>query len=236
MKRRCVAIKFCGMTRRADLEAALRLGVQYVGLIFAPGGARALTPEQGAQLLAGLDRHGTIVVGVFRDQPARFVNEVVARCGLGLVQLHGREPRDFPAALRVPVLRSVRVAAAGARGGSVAANPSRATSPAAAIRVGEAVPLAPNVFAALLDPEDAQGASGGLGIAAEPAAIAAALARLSPGTRFFLSGGLTPDNVAGAARLWKPFAVDVASGIEQVPGIKDPRRMAAFVAALEVGS
>lgn len=219
--KRAVRVKMCGLVRRDDVGHAVALGVDYVGFVFVPGGPRTLSPEAAERLLTGLDTGNSLRVGVFRDAPATFINEIVARCNLDRVQLHGHEPRDFPSAVTVPVLRSMRVQA------------TLPAGPRPEPRLAAALPLPPNVEALLLDPEDAAGRSGGLGLRADPAAIASALALVPPGTRLFLSGGLTPDNVAATARTWKPFAVDVSSGIESEPGRKDAGRMAAFVAALE---
>ena len=221
---RSVHVKMCGLKRPDDVRHAVSLGADYLGFVFAPGGPRALEPAEAERMLHGLQTGAARRVGVFRDATATFVNEVAERCGLDLVQLHGHEPRDYPSALRVPVLRALHVRAVTNPAGVV----DDVTSP-----VADGMPLAPNVEAVLLDPEDAAGQSGGLGLAADPAAIAAMLAVLPAGTRVFLSGGLTPANVAAAVRTFHPYAVDVSSGIEAAPGVKDQERMTAFVAALE---
>src|SRR5262249_37314453 len=152
------------------------------------------------------------------------------------VQLHGHEPRDFAAALDVPAIRVLRVAAAD--GNAVAtssAQTSGETELSAANRsaaAAAALPAAPaNVLAALVDVEDASGGSGGLGRRADSTAVAACVAMLPGGTRVFVSGGLTAENVAGVVRMHRPFAVDVSSGVESAPGAKDPARIAAFVTA-----
>lgn len=216
---RPVRVKMCGLVRSEDVREAVRLGADYLGFVFAES-PRRLSAAQAERLLGDLDTGKAVRVGVFKDAPARFVNEMVLRCGLGLVQLHGTEPRDFPGALCVPVLRAVRV-------------------PAAAVaRAGEEAPvplssLPPNVEAVLLDAVGAAGETGGRGLVPDPTALARSFARLPAGTRVFLAGGLAPETVAAAVRLWKPWGVDVSSGIESAPGIKDARRMAAFLAALE---
>ena len=172
------------------------------------------------KLLGDVETPEALRVGVFRDQEALFVNEVVRRCRLDLVQLHGHEPRDYPSAIHVPVLRVLRVRALAVPGNAPA---------------GLAAPLhlAPNVAGVLLDAVDAAGRSGGLGLAPDPAALDALRRSLPEEAKIFLSGGLTPENVAARARDVRPWAVDVSSGIESKPGVKDAKRMAAFVAALE---
>ena len=245
-----VCVKFCGLRRREDVAAAVRLGVDYLGFVFVPGGPRSLEPERAADLLQAIDTGAARRVGVFRDQPARFVNEIVARCRLDLVQLHGVEPRDYPAALDVPVLRVVRApavaedeagaatvgaaTAGAATAGAATAGATRATVPSAlrAVRLGQQVPLAPNVFAVLVDAEDGSGRSGGLGLGITPASLERVLENLPRAARVFVAGGLSAHNVGTVVQRFHPYGVDVASGVESAPGIKDPRRMAAFMAAL----
>ena len=225
-----VRVKLCGLRRPEDVNAAVDAGADYLGFVLALGSPRTLTSEELAALRDGTRTGTARTVGVFRDQPAAWINAVVRSCGLDFVQLHGHEPRDFPAALDVPVLRVLRVKSA-----------IRVEARAPAARLAGAtdlpadpwarVPLAPNVFAALVDVEDAVGRSGGLGLAADPSALAALFATLTLETRVFLSGGLAPGTVAEAVRRYRPFAVDVSSGIESAPGVKDTARLAAFVAA-----
>ncbi len=225
-----VRVKLCGLRRAQDVAAAVDCGADYLGFVLAPGSPRSLTPEELAALRAGTQTGAARTVGVFRDQPAEWINAVVQSCGLDMVQLHGHEPRDFPGALVVPVLRVLRVKSAiRVEARAPAARLAGGTDLPA--EPGACVPLAPNVFAALVDVEDAMGRSGGLGLAADPSALAVLLATLPAQARVFLSGGLTADTVAAAVRCYRPFAVDVSSGIESAPGVKDPARMAAFVAA-----
>jgi len=182
--------------------------------VFAPSSPRALEPNTAEALLADVVTEPAGRVGVFQDQPVQFINQVVRRCRLDLVQLHGHEARDLPGGIVVPVLRMV---------------PVPATTPAEPLQPRS---LAPNVFGVLLDTAALDGASGGRGIAADPAALATVIAALATETRVFLAGGLVPENVAERIRRFAPFAVDVSSGIEHSPGVKDPARMAAFVAAV----
>jgi phosphoribosylanthranilate isomerase len=217
-----IRVKMCGFVRPEDVREAVRLGVEYLGFVFAPGSPRTLAPERAEELFRKADTGDAVRVGVFRDQPAALVNEFVRRFRLDLVQLHGDEPRDFPATIRVPVLRAVRVRALAA-----------AEIEPQDTALAEPDPLAPNVIAVLLDAADATGRSGGLGLVPDPEALAAARRALPDDARIFLSGGLTAENVAVRVREFRPWAVDVSSGIERTPGAKDRGRMAAFVAALE---
>lgn len=203
-----VRIKICGLTRPADVLEAVRLGADFLGFVFAPASPRCLEVGTAAAWLPGLDTGPAKRVGVFQDQAASRVNEVVHRLRLDLVQLHGHEPRDFPRALDVPAI-VVR------RGGN-----------------GSAVPLPPNVFAALLDAEAGSGRSGGLGLRLEDAVLRRLLASLPASARVFLAGGFTAENVGAVVAAHHPFGVDVSSGVERAPGLKDPVRLRNFFAAL----
>lgn len=221
-----VRVKLCGLTCAEDVRVAVDAGADLLGFVLALDSPRCLTPAALAALLHGVDTGRAQRVAVVRDQPAEWINDVVAACSIDFVQLHGHEPRDFAAAISVPVIRArpVRDAVVVTAG----AAPSDAFAADATLA---ALPLAPNVFAVLFDTADADGRSGGLGRRAEPTAIRAAFSRLAPGTRALLAGGLAPDNVAAAVRKYRPWGVDVSSGIESAPGVKDAERMRAFVAA-----
>lgn len=224
-----VRVKICGLRRIEDAHAAVQAGADFLGFVLAPGSPRTITPEELALLRRAIDLGNTRVVGVVRDQPAEWINDVVRSCGLDYVQLHGHEPRDFAAALAVPALRVSHVRAAAAR--TESARPAAHLDPRTDYGALAPAILPPNVFAILLDAQDAAGRSGGLGLQPDAAAVAAAQAALPPGTPVFLSGGLTPGNVADAVRRVRPFAVDVSSGVESAPGVKDAARIAAFIAA-----
>ena len=207
-----VRVKFCGMCRREDVEQAVRLRVDYVGFVFVPGTPRQLEIDAAARLMRGIAWGSTQRVGVFRDQPVDFVRDVAQRLGLDLVQLHGREPRDYARALPVPALRVLHV------------RPAR-----------EAPPWTPeaNVIGVLLDAVDDTGRSGGRGVRADDAALAEAIATLPAGTPIIVAGGLTPENVGDVVRRHRPWGVDVSSGIEVRWGVKDPARMTGFLAAAQ---
>lgn len=212
-----VRIKMCGLTRLEDVELAVQLGADFLGFVFVPHGPRMLTLEEAARLLEDADTAGARRVGVFGDQPASFVNDVVGRFRLDLVQLHATGDRADAEDIEAPLIRVVHV-------------PSRAD--AVAEPLGPAV-FDAHTFAILVDAQDASGHSGGLGVRPDAARLESALARLPSAARVILAGGLTPENVREVARSHRPYAVDVASGVESAPGIKDAKRMRAFVAALE---
>ena len=211
-------IKFCGMKRSKDVEYAVRLGVDYIGFVLVPGAKRAVEVQQVQRIQDEVDCSGVCRVGVFRDQHADDINALVQALSLDLVQLHGKEEQSLNAEISVPIIRMVPVPVTG----------------------GDALPIglpnddleASNLYAILLDASRADGESGGLGVLADPQALSQACAALPAWRRFFLAGGLTPQNVRGIVEQYQPDAVDVSSGIESQPGSKDAERMRAFVDAV----
>ena len=211
-----VEVKFCGLTRAADALAAAELGAGYTGVIFA-GGPRCLTLDQALHVLpAGVDPKK---VGVFGGKPPEEIARAAEILALDVVQLHAD-----PDASAVEALRRLF-------GGRIWA----------AVRcAGDKLPdgvdgLFAAADAVLLDARVA-GAMGGTGTALPWSALARAVerARGSAG-RLVLAGGLTPENVGTAIRQMAPDVVDVSSGVEQSPGVKDHARMRQFVAAAHAG-
>ncbi len=201
-------IKFCGMTRREDVIAAADVGAGAVGFIFWPSSPRAVTPEQ-AQALVRIVPPFLATVGVFVDQPAADVQRIAEFVGLSTVQLHGRETPDYAAGFEGQGRHVIK--AIGEQDEDLAG---------AAARWPEKIVL-------LVDGIDPQ-RRGGTGTRADWSA-AAALARAR---RVILAGGLRPDNVGEAVAQVQPYAVDVSSGVESKPGIKDHARMRAFADAV----
>jgi len=194
-------VKICGITRPEDPVAAEEAGADAIGLIFAERSARRLTLEQAARISSAL---GPLMVrvGVFVDAPLTQVQQAVRALGLGAVQLHGHEDAAYAVALR----------------GSV--------------RVIRAVGFTPGLSLEALRryPADAwllDGLSPGSGEAFDWER--AAFLRGFP--RLILAGGLTPENVAAGIRALEPYAVDVASGVEAAPGVKDAGRIRDFLRA-----
>ena len=205
-------VKICGLTRPEDAREAARLGAAFVGAIFA-GGPRLLTAERARSVFAGA---GATVerVGVFgADAPSR-IDEVARESGVDIIQLHG-DPR----AADVVVMRahfSGRIWAAARADGSLLPDWAEEL-----FREADAVQLDAR----------ATGRLGGTGVALEWSGLARSLDGLRGDTPVVLAGGLHPDNVAEAIRLLAPDVVDVSSGVESAPGIKDHTRMRAFVSA-----
>jgi phosphoribosylanthranilate isomerase len=210
-------VKICGLRRAQDVSRAVRLGADFVGLVFAGSSPRALDPSEAERLLADLDTGAARRVGVFQDQALEFIQDAVRRCRLDVVQLHGSESKEFAEGLEVPVIAVIRTGPAGS----------------ATTHEGQQPRLLPsNTFAVLIDALDERGRSGGLGLEVSEAAFETIRAELPDAVRVFLAGGLTPENVAARVARHHPYAVDVSSGVESAPGVKDARRMQTFVDAL----
>jgi phosphoribosylanthranilate isomerase len=204
---RATRVKFCGITRPTDAELAAELGAWAIGLIFWSPSPRAVDLERAVEVAATVRRR-LQVVGVFVNPTLEEVASVADAVGLTIVQLHGQEGPAFCAEVRrrtgCQVIKAARVR-------------SRAE-----IQGLERY----HTDYHLLD-SYSPGVPGGTG-----ATFAWELARDHPGSvPLILSGGLTPENVASAIEVVRPFAVDVASGVERAPGRKAPELMRRFALA-----
>lgn len=207
-------LKFCGMSRVEDARHAADLGAAYVGCIFA-GGPRLVTAEQACALVNAARSVGVRGVGVMGDVPARAAANLAHASGVDVVQLHADPDAAAVAALRRhwsgEVWAVVRVC------GNVLPEQTEALFHAA--------------DAVVLDARVDGGPLGGNGVPLEWAALADALAPLRGRVPLVLAGGLRPENVAAAVAALAPDIVDVSSGVERAPGLKDHPRMTAFAAA-----
>jgi phosphoribosylanthranilate isomerase len=209
-----IRVKICGLRTEADVAAVAAAGAAYMGLNFFPPSPRYVAPDL-ARDLALAAPEGLAKVGLVVDADDAALDAILAAVPLDLLQLHGHETPDRVAEVRarfgLPVMK--------------------------VLGVRDAADLAPlldySTVADLLmiDAKPPKGAvlPGGNGIAFDW--------RLVAGRRWLrpwmLAGGLTPDNVAEAIRLTGAVQVDVASGVESAPGVKDPARIAAFIAAAQ---
>jgi phosphoribosylanthranilate isomerase len=202
-------IKFCGITSLADAELAVSLGAWAIGLILWPGSKRACDPGVGVKISAAV-RRKVEVVGVFVNQEMDEVAALADMLQLSIVQLHGDE------------------------GPSYAKEVQRRTG--CKVIKAQSVKLASDVVSIqafrtdfhLLDTHR-DGMRGGTGETFDWAMVA----RRRSQVPLILSGGLNPENVVGAIEATHPFAVDVASGVEASPGVKDPEKMKAFADAVK---
>ncbi len=192
-------IKICGITNLADALAAVRLGADALGFVFADS-PRRISPEAARAISNELPPF-VVKVGVFADAPLSHLRRVRDYCGLDAVQLHGQEGADYIQALCPGVIKALRLKTGGGRD------------------LGE-LPMA----TLLLDAYDPL-RRGGTGKTCDWSR-ARELARSRP---VILAGGLRPDNVARAVKEVRPYAVDVSSGVEQEPGRKDHDKIASFI-------
>jgi phosphoribosylanthranilate isomerase len=203
-----VDAKICGLTRPADAKLAVALGAWRLGVIFA-GGPREVSIAGAAAIVAAGD--GVPVIGVFGTQDADTILAIARAAGLRGAQLHGTGSAERALALRAAGLEVWGVA--------LLDDPVTVTERVVAAGVGSDI--------VLVEPR-LVGGSGGRGVAL-PWELARA-ARTARGTaRLALAGGLTPDNLRAAIVSGAPDVVDVSSGVEQEPGLKDPHRLAAFL-------
>ena len=196
-------IKICGVTRSEDALCALDAGADMIGFIFVPGSKRLISPEAAGRIIEGLP-HDVLPVGVFVNASRTTVLETIRISGIRAVQLHGDEPPPDAEGLPVRVFKAHRV--------------KSELDPAALLRY--------RVDAHVLDTY-VSGAHGGTGQVFDWR-FARSAARAMP---VILGGGLTPENVADAITIVNPAAVDVSSGVEVMPGIKDHHKIRLFVRA-----
>lgn len=205
-------IKICGVTRPEDAVAIAEAGADAIGLNFYPASPRFVADDRAAEIIAALPAH-VAKVGVFVNADAAAIREKAERLGLDWVQLHGDEPPEFAAELPgLAVIRAVRL--------------QDQLSGVLPNTRGKLIRLP---HAVLIDAFSAS-AYGGTGTTVAWEAIPAARRQLAI-LPVILAGGLTPENVAEAIRIAQPDAVDVASGVESSPGVKDPAKVRDFVAA-----
>jgi len=201
-------IKFCGITRLDDAELAIANGAWAIGLIFWPSSRRHAELDAAAEIAAAVKRRAE-VVGVFVNAPLDEVAQTADAVGLTMLQFHGEEGPAY-------------CAEAARRTGAKVIKAAR-------VRSGADVQALASFHTDyhLLDSYTA-GVPGGTG-----ETFSWEIARAHRGrTPVLLSGGLTPDNVADAIAAVHPYAVDVASGVELSPGLKDPEKLQAFAAAV----
>jgi phosphoribosylanthranilate isomerase len=198
-------IKCCGMTRVEDALLAARFGADAIGLVFTARSKRQTTPARAREIVAALPPF-IATVALFMDDDADLVRQVMDEVRPTLLQFHGSETDDWCAQFGRPFLKAI------AMGEGAAALPRLREYPRAA---------------ALLLDGHGFGEAGGSGKAFDWSLLPRELAQ-----PVILAGGLDSGNVADAVRLLRPWAVDVASGVESSPGIKDPDKLAAFIRAV----
>jgi len=201
-------VKICGVTRLEDARVAWEAGADALGLNFYPKSPRYVEAEVAAELARTRPALGA-VVGVFVNESPELIRARVRECGLTAVQLHGDEPPEACAGYGVPVIKALRV-----RG------PEDVERARTYVGAGDVATL-------LLDGAAPGYGGGGVGF---DWSLVAGLA--DAGVPVLVAGGLNPDNVQNAVRATRPYGVDVASGVEVSPGIKNADAVRAFVRAV----
>ena len=201
-------IKFCGLTRAEDVRLAVELGVDYLGLVFAPQSPRRLLLGQ-ARMLRDLVPQDIAVVALMMDNARADVEKVVVSLQPDVLQFHGGEDEILCASFGLPFWKAI------AMGGQAEAALS-------------AIARYPAASGFLFDGH-AAGEQGGSGKRFDWKQMPSALDR-----PFFLAGGLSPENVGVALQTARPWGVDVSSGIEAAPGIKHADKMRQFVEAVRL--
>ena len=202
-------IKICGIKTLTDALAAIDAGADYLGFNFYPKSVRFIEKQACAEITSVLKKEFSQIklVGVFVNSSVEEVRNIMETCSLDLAQLHGDETHEMLKTLDGKAFKAFR---------------------GIPDSVERFVRIKPPAF--LLDAA-VKGIYGGSGVTADWEG-ATELAKKYP---LLLAGGLTPENVAEAVGRVKPWGVDVASGVESVPGKKDPRKIKAFVQAVRDG-
>lgn len=207
-----IRVKICGVTRPETVEAAARAGAAYIGLVFFPKSPRALSLAQARELALAAPV-GLAKVGLVVDASDALLDEIAAQVPLDMLQLHGRESPERVAEIRerigLPVMKAVGVAGEG-------------DLPV----LDEYARVADQLLVDAKAPREAA-LPGGNGLSFDWRLIAG---RRWP-VPWMLAGGLTPANVAEAVRLTGARQVDVSSGVESTPGVKDSKKLADFCRA-----
>ena len=198
-------VKICGITRIEDALLACELGADAIGLVMAPESPRVVTIERARSIRNALPPFVSAVV-LSHDLPAGHLSQVIEQVRPGVIQFHGSEDAAFCESFGMPYIKAIGMAADIDAGGIAAAHP-RASG-------------------FVLDGH-APGAQGGQGRTFDWSRVPRDLDR-----PIIVAGGLRADNVARAIREVRPWAVDVASGVESAPGIKDEGKLRAFFAAV----
>ncbi|MGB6241160.1 MAG: phosphoribosylanthranilate isomerase [Castellaniella sp.] len=207
-------VKICGLTRPADVLAVVQAGADAVGLVFYPASRRCVTLEQAAALRAQVPAFVSVVALFVNPQPDD-VRQVLDAVRPDLLQFHGEESADFCGQFGAPYLKAFRVGAPGLDSAAGLAAACAGYSRASGWLFDSYSP-----------------AYGGSGCRFDTDLLTQ-LPRDAHAPALVLSGGLTAAGVGVDIADQRPFAVDVSSGVESAPGIKDPAKIQAFMQAVQ---
>lgn len=195
-------VKICGFTQSQNAIEAARLGVDAIGLVFYKKSPRAVTIQQAQHIVSVLPPFVT-VVGLFVDERASYIREVLGKCTIDVIQFHGDESPEFCKRFDMPYIKAIAVKDQ--------------------VGLVDAATQYCGALGLLLDAWHPE-LKGGAGLSFDWKKIP-----LRFETPIILAGGLTPENVQQAIASVRPFAVDVSSGVESEKGVKDAKKMAAFL-------
>lgn len=202
-----VRIKICGITRLEDAMMAIDSGANALGFVFYPASARNITIDQACSIMTALPPFVT-TVALFVDADADFVEQVIARCKVDLLQFHGQEPEAFCAQFSRPYIKAIRMQAQ-----------------------TDLLAISQTYHSAqgwLLDAY-VKGVPGGTGATFNWQWLSNLPMDIRQ--KLILAGGLNADNVGTALREVRPYAVDVSGGVEQAPGQKSLLKIQQFIQA-----
>ncbi|GHU06205.1 N-(5'-phosphoribosyl)anthranilate isomerase [Alphaproteobacteria bacterium] len=209
-----IKVKICGLTDGFSAEAAIRAGADYLGVVFFENSPRKASVEQAQDVFDGTPED-VKRVGLFVDADDSLLDRAIGSVRLDMLQFHGTETPERVERVRleygIPVIKAVQVACAA--------------------DLDAALPYVGVADALLFDAKPPVGAErpGGHGVAYDWSLLAG---RRWP-IPWFLAGGLTAENVAGAIRASGAKIVDVSSGVEKTPGVKDAKKIIAFIRAVK---
>jgi phosphoribosylanthranilate isomerase len=191
-------VKICGITNLEDARFASGAMVDYLGFIFTESSPRYIDPEKAGAIVNWVE--GPEKVGVFMNQPLDDVNVLAKFSGIDLVQLHGNETIEYCQLIEKPIIKVIHVGESSTKE-----------------EIETQVALYSEVADYLLFDTKANGKFGGTGKTFDWSL----LNEIADDIPFFLAGGLNPENVSQAIETVQPFAVDLNSGVEEEPGLKD---------------
>ncbi len=201
-----IRIKICGITNVRDALIAASAGADYMGFIFSKS-PRRITQEQAGVIERNIPQD-IERVGVFVNEDEAFIRDAVKKAGLSMIQLHGNESPVFCSRFKLPVIKAIRIKS----------EEQEEADEIISEYETDYILLEPFV----------PGKYGGTGITADWP-TAGQIVRTFVDKKFFLAGGLNPDNVVSAVDTVRPFAVDAGSGLEDSPGIKSHKKIRQFI-------
>jgi len=196
-------IKICGMTRESDATTAISLGADAIGMLFYKDSPRFVSCEQAGSITRAVGDKG-LKIGLFVDAGAEFVREVLGAVPLDILQFHGSESQDFCMQFKRPYWKTLRVKEQAQLAGQLAKHDAAA-----------------GILLDTWHPTQA----GGTGLTFDWSVLDG----LKCQQHLILAGGLNPENVAEAVSKVRPWAVDIASGVEARPGEKSEILMKQFI-------